>query len=761
MSRKGYSRETGCRLDGISIFPFWSPMNPNNDGPAPADKHDPHYIVTQSPTCCNSALLGSDGHLRPELRRNADYLIVPESTWREIAGGYDTEIPTADVYMVHISFSCHGQSHKSILVHGVEKVFDVILTLFVNKMFGLDAFRRMFVVKHGGREIDPMVNFEWFGDLLGTEPDCGSTCSEEACSGRHTPGARRSVCLTVERIRSGRKRRSEPSCSESWGFQNTTDAKLKKWDVEEPSTATESSNSTSPSLYVESSTSRGCVGLPNVGNTCFMNCAIQCLSNCREIEDYFVGSGHTGTGPRARVVGEWAGLLKSMDEHSVVSTRRFKDAMGEVYEIYRSHEEQDSFEFINNLLDLLHEELKSSRSKGAGDAAAEKENRQAMFLLGAEKAWDEFIKDNGSVIAHTFYGLSTTVLECLRCGNKRSRTDPFMTLSLPILPETRYHPSVALVFETGRLPMKILVPLALDVPELVSHVKKKYAIENDLLPVEYKGGAFCGTIHKPIALAESIYLFEYRRGAAYRLCSMSHNRLFFFKERLGLDFILPECAEEGDTLGDLKIHIFRKLEPFFSKSLSIEEFFQYVNIQQSTHNPFFNTVSINLHFTKASYLFGANTDILRGSAAEKQAPLTLNDCLNAFFRRETVSLACEGSCRDEEDPGRPQKGPHAMSTVLMHLPSVLIIQLKRFTYVHTGAKIGTFVDFPVNNLVVNGACYRLIGTCNHIEIGMGYGHYLSYVCRRGQWYSCNDSVISKCSEIDKRSAYILFYQMVA
>nr|XP_046253659.1 ubiquitin carboxyl-terminal hydrolase 11 [Scatophagus argus] len=182
----------------------------------------------------------------------------------------------------------------------------------------------------------------------------------------------------------------------------------------------------------------GVCGLTNLGNTCFMNSALQCLSNTPPLTEYFLQSSYleelnftNPLGMKGEIAEAYADIIKQMwsGRHYSVVPRVFKTKVGHFASQFLGYQQHDSQELLSFLLDGLHEDLNRVKNKEYIEVR-DADGRPDQEV--ADEAWRNHRRRNDSVIVDTFHGLFKSTLVCPECHKVSVTFDPFCYLSVPL-----------------------------------------------------------------------------------------------------------------------------------------------------------------------------------------------------------------------------------------------------------------------------------------------------------------------------------------
>lgn len=183
----------------------------------------------------------------------------------------------------------------------------------------------------------------------------------------------------------------------------------------------------------------GLSGLQNLGNTCFMNSSIQCLSNNYVLTKFFLTEKFKedintdnvlGTGGKLAV--QFARLMNEMwnDEAPVVTPWSFKKIVGNFQPMFSGFAQHDSAELLSFVIDGLHEDLNRVKKKPYYEMPDLLPSTSEQKC--AELAWKYHLLRNQSVIVDIMQGQFKSTVNCPKCSNVSITFDPYMMLSLPI-----------------------------------------------------------------------------------------------------------------------------------------------------------------------------------------------------------------------------------------------------------------------------------------------------------------------------------------
>ncbi|KAF2837434.1 cysteine proteinase [Patellaria atrata CBS 101060] len=185
-------------------------------------------------------------------------------------------------------------------------------------------------------------------------------------------------------------------------------------------------------------------GLINFGVTCYMNATIQCLSGTIPLTSLY----RNGTYEKYIQEGNWKGTKGAMSNFYAAliqniwkgdvklcrpsSLRKFcavkKDQWGE-------DQQQDAKEFLEFLLEFLHEDLNVNWSRPPTKVLSDAEEAQREMFpkpYAAIIEWKRYTNRESSLVQDLFAGQHASQLRCKTCGKTSTTYETFFDISVEI-----------------------------------------------------------------------------------------------------------------------------------------------------------------------------------------------------------------------------------------------------------------------------------------------------------------------------------------
>lgn len=750
---------------------------------------EPDGMVCNPGPIDNGSLLDESGDLRKGLLEHDDYELIPETMWKKLHSWYG-------------------------IVKGQ--------TPIARKVIPVGMFSQTFMVEVYFLELKIALTENMYNSVTHkfSRNDSIKKISEFARDHFNIPSDTRIKLLTnFKPINNDRFSYDPLSESSTVADENLTESQLiivqtkpddSDVDISEPSTSVATTNVQS-FRYTP-----GLCGLSNLGNTCFMNSVLQCMSNCPPITKYFLENQHMGElnisnplGMKGLVAKAFGELIKTMwsGDNNHTPPSNFKIQVSRFAPQFSGYQQHDAQELLTFLLDGLHEDLNRVQKKPYIEL---KDADGRPDEVVANESWDNYLKRNNSVIVDYFHGLLKSHVTCPQCECVSTTFDPFCYLSLPLPPkknsyiQIKYIPydqdkkEVLYKFCIARhslirdicIDFINLAKLDVNINQLVvakvakSHIHSFFSM-NDTLDDVAEGQNLFYVYDLPVSHDDKNY-------NVIPVCTweVSDSESSFCKNELINDPILVVFPLKELTYAELFQIIIGQMSRHFNipkkdsgyDANSVSHVSEYVSIHQvsvnlSTHdklsqdrtyilNEKDKLLAVQLESrTKKEYQ--KQVSLQRQDVTEQRYSVkhTLDECLDLFVTNEKLGSDDAWYCPKCKEFQQATK-----KFDLWSVPKVLIIHLKRFHYSrYRRDKIETLVDFPVEDLDISKIVinkneqlkkYDLVGVCNHYGT-LGGGHYTAYAKNNidKNWYLFDDHSVHKAtiSDVVSSCAYVLMY----
>ncbi|XP_077442295.1 ubiquitin carboxyl-terminal hydrolase 20 isoform X2 [Vanacampus margaritifer] len=543
---------------------------------------------------------------------------------------------------------------------------------------------------------------------------------------------------------------------------------------------------------------RGLTGMKNIGNSCYMNAALQALSNCPPLTQYFLDcAGLVRTDKKPALCKSYQKLISELwhkKRPSYVVPTSLSHGIKLLNPMFRGYAQQDTQEFLRCLMDQLHEELKEP----LGDCGGSGESSDGEERLDGDRspAEEDFLScDSGSNSDRGEVGggdVETPAQdECDGVGTAGDGPVGGGISEKEKLKERRVSGS-PLRGPSQDMDEDADVDTAVpdkaegedDAGEVTDaqHQENNPAEPDNEVVTQRPHSTPCSPVRNlqelhaklsstpprssPLRSASSSYPFKKAQLLlTSRKKKQSHFRSVISDIFDGSILSLVQCLTCD--------RVSTTVETFQDLSLPIPGKEDLAKLHSSIHQnlPVKTKVCPDTYDSQGWISFimdSIRRFVVSCIPSWFWGPMvTLEDCLAAFFAADELKgdnmYSCE-RCKKLRNGVKYCK--------VLRLPEILCIHLKRFRHeVMYSFKIGNHVSFPLEGLdmrpflVKDSASqvttYDLLSViCHHGTAGSG--HYIAY-CQNvinGQWYEFDDQYVTEVHEtvVQNAEAYVLFYR---
>jgi hypothetical protein len=214
-----------------------------------------------------------------------------------------------------------------------------------------------------------------------------------------------------------------------------------------------------PAITSNGMDNRGIVGLKNLGNTCYMNSILQCLSNTKFLTEYVLSEAYaedlntTLSKMRGALFRSYANLIKTMWKESnsggTVSPFDLKSNISKYAHRFGNYAQEDAEEFFIFLMNGLSDDVNLVKRKATPIKFDEKAWDRMSDAEKSADQWSRFVRLENSKITEMFTGQFRSTLKCTKCDFKSVTFDTFWEVNVPIAKKVDFFSNFLLVYKTS------------------------------------------------------------------------------------------------------------------------------------------------------------------------------------------------------------------------------------------------------------------------------------------------------------------------